>query len=147
MWVDNNLFQEPHNYTFNKDPTIRLIYSVGADESQSLSKQHIQCHIHYKFVTEKNCLNLPRATVLARMDAKEATNRYLAPLVAIILPADGHAVSRLLQVDVSHSYINMYSKISNISHTKPKRLNFPCFVMHLSLCNILKPGVKSRMKM
>ena len=40
-----------------------------------------------------------------------------------------------------------YCQISNISCTKSKNWNVSHLVLQLSLCNILKPGVKSRMKM
>ena len=35
-----------------------------------------------------------------------------------------------------------YCQISNISHTKFQNLNVSRHVLRLSLCNILKPGVK-----
>ena len=38
-------------------------------------------------------------------------------------------------------------QISDISHTLTKNLSVSHLVLQLSLCNILKPGVKSRMKM
>ena len=40
-----------------------------------------------------------------------------------------------------------YRKISNISRTKSQNLNVSRLSLQLSLCNILKPGVKWRMKM
>ena len=40
-----------------------------------------------------------------------------------------------------------YSRISNITRTKSQNLNVSRLVLQLSLCNLLKPGVKSRMKM
>ena len=40
-----------------------------------------------------------------------------------------------------------YFQISDISRTKSQNLNVSRLVLQLSLCNILKPGVKSRMKM
>ena len=42
---------------------------------------------------------------------------------------------------------NIYRQISNISHTKSQNLNVSRLILQLSLYNILKPGVKSRMKM
>ena len=41
----------------------------------------------------------------------------------------------------------IYCQISNISCIKSQNLNVSRLVLQLSLCNILKPGVKSRMKM
>ena len=41
----------------------------------------------------------------------------------------------------------VYRQISNISRTKSQNLNSSHLVLQLSLCNILKPCVKSRMKM
>ena len=35
-----------------------------------------------------------------------------------------------------------YRKLSNISRTKSQNLNDSCLVLHLSLSNLLKPGVK-----
>ena len=43
--------------------------------------------------------------------------------------------------------IDMYRKVSNIKCTKFPNLNVSRFVMQLSLPNVMKPGVKSRMKM
>ena len=40
-----------------------------------------------------------------------------------------------------------YRKISNIRRTKSLNLNVPRLVLQLSLPNLMKPGVKSRMKM
>ena len=40
-----------------------------------------------------------------------------------------------------------YHQISNISGTKSQNLNVCRLVLQLSLHNLLKPGVKSRMKM
>ena len=40
-----------------------------------------------------------------------------------------------------------YRQISNISRTKSPNLNASCRIFHLSLRNLLKPGVKWRMKM
>ena len=40
-----------------------------------------------------------------------------------------------------------YRKLSNISHTKSQNLNVSCLALQLPLRNILKPGVKWRMKM
>ena len=40
-----------------------------------------------------------------------------------------------------------YRPISNISRTKSQNLNVSGLVLQVSLCNLLKPGVKSRMKM
>ena len=39
-----------------------------------------------------------------------------------------------------------YRKISNISRTKSQNLNDSRLVLHLSLPNLLEPGVKLRMK-
>ena len=41
----------------------------------------------------------------------------------------------------------IYRKIYNISHTKSQNLNVSRLVFKLSLSNLLKPGVKSKMKM
>ena len=41
----------------------------------------------------------------------------------------------------------IYRKVSNIRRTKSQNLNDSRLVLHLSLPNRLKPGVKSRMKM
>ena len=40
-----------------------------------------------------------------------------------------------------------YSQISNISGTKSQNLTVSRLVLQLSLCNMLNPGVKLRMKM
>ena len=40
-----------------------------------------------------------------------------------------------------------YHQISNISHIKYKNLNVSRLGLQLSFCSVLKPGVKSRMKM
>ena len=40
-----------------------------------------------------------------------------------------------------------YHQISNIRCTKFQNLNVSCLILQLFLCNILKPGVKLRMKM
>ena len=40
-----------------------------------------------------------------------------------------------------------YCQTSNKSHTKSQNLNVPRRVLQLSLRNLLKPGVKSKMKM
>ena len=40
-----------------------------------------------------------------------------------------------------------YRQVSNIRRTKSLNLNVSCLVLQLSLHNLLKPGVKSRMKM
>ena len=40
-----------------------------------------------------------------------------------------------------------YCQMSNISYTKSQDLNVSLRVLQLSLPNLLKPGVKSRMKM
>ena len=40
-----------------------------------------------------------------------------------------------------------YCQISNISHTKSQNFNVFRLVLQLSLYNLVKPGVKSRMKM
>ena len=42
---------------------------------------------------------------------------------------------------------NNYRKISNIRRTKSKNLNVSRLLLQLYLCDILKPVVKSRMKM
>ena len=44
-------------------------------------------------------------------------------------------------------WLNYYRKISNIRHTKSQNLNDFRFILQLSLSNLLKLGVKSRMKM
>ena len=44
-------------------------------------------------------------------------------------------------------YHNIYRKISNIRRTKSQNLNVSRLGLQLSLCNILKPSVKWRMKM
>ena len=43
--------------------------------------------------------------------------------------------------------ISLYRKTCNISRTKSQNLNDSRLILHLSLPNPLKPGVKSRMKM
>ena len=43
-------------------------------------------------------------------------------------------------------WISEYRQVSNIRHTKSQNLNVSCLVLQLSLRNLLKPGVKSRMK-
>ena len=43
-------------------------------------------------------------------------------------------------------WISKYPQISNIRCTKSQNLNVSCLVLQLSLRNLLKPGVKSRMK-
>ena len=43
--------------------------------------------------------------------------------------------------------VDKYRKISNIRRTKSQNLNDFHLVLHLSLLNPLKPGVKLRMKM
>ena len=40
-----------------------------------------------------------------------------------------------------------YNQTSNIRHTKSQNLNVSCLALQLSLCNLLKPGVKLRIKM
>ena len=40
-----------------------------------------------------------------------------------------------------------YHQISNVSLTKCQNLNVSGLVLQLSLCNLLEPGVKSKMKM
>ena len=40
-----------------------------------------------------------------------------------------------------------YCQVSNIRRTKFQNLNVSCLVLQLPLCNLLKPGVKLRMKM
>ena len=47
-------------------------------------------------------------------------------------------------IDMFHQ---QYRQISNISRTKSQILNASRLVVQLYLCNILKPGIKSRMKM
>ena len=42
---------------------------------------------------------------------------------------------------------SLYRQTSNIRHTKSENLNVSRLVLQLSLRNLLKPGVKSRMKM
>ena len=42
---------------------------------------------------------------------------------------------------------SIYRKISKISGTKSQNLNVSCLVLQVSLCNLLKSGVKSTMKM
>ena len=49
--------------------------------------------------------------------------------------------------DSEVSNICTYHKICNIRRIKSPNLDASCFVLRLSLCNILKPGVKSRTKM
>ena len=49
-----------------------------------------------------------------------------------------HRVSFLLKI---------YRKISNIRHTTSQNINVSRLGLQLSLCNIMKPGVKWRMKM
>ena len=46
---------------------------------------------------------------------------------------------------ITHSLT--HCEISNIRHTKSQNLTVSRLVLQLSLCSILKPGVKSRMKM
>ena len=52
---------------------------------------------------------------------------------------------------ISHPWIwhasAIYRQISNISRTKSRNLNASRLVLQLSLCNILKPGVETRIKM
>ena len=43
--------------------------------------------------------------------------------------------------------ILIYRKLSNTRHTKSQNLYVYHFVLQLPLCNLLKPGVQSRMKM
>ena len=45
------------------------------------------------------------------------------------------------------SIVNIYRQVSNIRHTKYQNLNVFHLGLQLSLYNILKPGVKPRMKM
>ena len=40
-----------------------------------------------------------------------------------------------------------YRQTFNISSTKSQNVNVSGLILQLSLCNLLKPGVKSRMKM
>ena len=41
----------------------------------------------------------------------------------------------------------IYHQISSIMHTKSQNLNVSCLILLLSLCYLLRPGDKSRMKM
>ena len=45
------------------------------------------------------------------------------------------------------SWVSHYRQVSNIRRTKSQNLNVSCLVLQLSLHNLLKPGVYSRMKM
>ena len=51
--------------------------------------------------------------------------------------------------DITHYILKIiiYRQISKIRHTKFQNLNISRLVLQLFLCNILKPGVKSKMKM
>ena len=40
-----------------------------------------------------------------------------------------------------------YHQISNMNCTEPQNLNVSHLALQMSLCNLLKPGVKSKMKM
>ena len=46
-----------------------------------------------------------------------------------------------------HLHWKNYHQIFDMSHTKSQNLNVSHLVLQLSLCNLLKPGVKSKMKM
>ena len=53
-------------------------------------------------------------------------------------------------IDLTHPFQNVffsiYRKIYNIRRAKSRNLNVSCLVLQLSSCNILKSGIKSRMK-
>ena len=42
----------------------------------------------------------------------------------------------------AQQFVQAYPKLSNIKRTKSQNLNDSRLVLHLSLCNLLKPGVK-----
>ena len=56
-------------------------------------------------------------------------------------------VSKGLKNSIRNLFSMRYRKISNIRCTKSKNLNVSRLLLQLYLCNILKPVVKSRMKM
>ena len=60
-------------------------------------------------------------------------------LLCNMVPSHRPATSRITKI--------IYRKISNISRTKYQTLNDSSLVLQLSLPNLLKPGVKSKMKM
>ena len=53
----------------------------------------------------------------------------------------------IMDIHKSIMDIHNYRQVSNIRRTESQNLNVSCLVSQLSLCNLLKPGVKSRMKM
>ena len=56
--------------------------------------------------------------------------------------------SKNISVAIDFIYwIHMYRKPHNIWRTKSQNMNVARLVLRLSLCNLLKPGVKLRMKM
>ena len=76
----------------------------------------------------------------------------ISALIVMLLwqPLFGDNISFYKEADTTMKSVHQrdtYREISNISRTKSEDLNFPRLVMQLSLYNILKPGVKSRMKM
>ena len=64
-------------------------------------------------------------------------------LVAITKAADNMAT----RARASAAMVMCYRQTSNTSFTKSQNLNVSHLVLQLSLGNVLKPGVKSRMKM
>ena len=64
----------------------------------------------------------------------------------IVMSLTNHLIhDQTIIIHTSHTLF--YCQISNISGTKPRNSNVSGLVLHLSLCNLLKPGVDSRMKM
>ena len=63
-------------------------------------------------------------------------------LVTKILAINFGFVSDWLSELVTALFTDIYRKISNISCTKSQNLNDSRLVLHLSLPNLLKPGVK-----
>ena len=81
------------------------------------------------------CLGLNVLRYWLSTDRQKATiDNLLQPILTIL-----HAMPKVQQVK--------YRKLSNITRTNTQNLNVFRFGLQLSLCNILKPSVKWRMKM
>ena len=82
------------------------------------------------------------------------STQYLAHVMALRRIDDGQLPEAVMTKFISVTHIHVtrsqsinYHQVFSIRRTKYQNLNVSCFVLQLSLRSLLKPGVRSRMKM
>ena len=125
---------------------ISAIFTKAMIHLHANTGQSVPCGI-FKYLLEAQCLNVAVAHVLLKLGwTSEVMIDWIKEKFFWTLKWKLHCQSLEPEKLMPESNY-WYRKTSRISRTKSKSLNVSCILLQLSSLNLLKPGVKFRMKM